>query len=211
MHATRTHPLPYLAGYDSIPCLIWQLRAADLMTKSVVSCAPTDTMDHARALMNRVQLKGTPVLTPTRALALTPTRTWSAWAGCLIWQVVEDGMLLGMLKYRDVVKAAQQGKGGQHVKAWMRREVDPCKSCKSQQFASLYGEEAPCDRDGCLIWQVVKVLAETTFAELEAAMTEGQPGRIPVVDRDGRMLGIVTRTDLLRQSELYGSMQRRVA
>ena len=34
-----------------------------------------------------------------------------------------EGRLMGMLKYRDVVKAAQAGKGSQQVKAWMRRDV----------------------------------------------------------------------------------------
>ena len=83
-----------------------------------------------------------------------------------------DGVLRGMLKFRDVVKAAQAGKGEQQVKAWMRREV-------------------------------VTVLEETPLRELEAILME-EAGRLPVVDREGMLVGLITRTDVLRHQGLYG-------
>jgi predicted transcriptional regulator len=55
-------------------------------------------MDDARAFMLRVDRKAAPV-------------------------VDGSGKLLGMLKYRDVMKAAQAGKGSQRVKSWMRRDT----------------------------------------------------------------------------------------
>eukprot|EP00966_Prymnesium_polylepis_P116572 2694141-Prymnesium_polylepis.1 len=68
------------------------------MSKSVASVQPEDTMEHAYNLMQRIQRKGVPV---TDA----------------------DGALMGTLKFRDVVKAAQTGKAQQLVKAWMRRQA----------------------------------------------------------------------------------------
>ena len=101
------------------------------------------------------------------------------------WQampVVDSlGVLLGMVKFRDVVKAAQAGKGEQAVKAWMRRDV-------------------------------VTMQADTPFDQLESALVApSAPGRLPVVDAQGTLLGLVTRTDVLRQHQYYGGMSRRVA
>ena len=112
-------------------------------------------MDHALLLMRRIEKKATPV-------------------------VDSAGVLRGMLKYRDVVKAAQAGKGTQQVKAWMRREVST-------------------------------VLEDTPFTDLEMAL-EKQTGRLPVVDGDGKLMGLVTRTDVLRHHKLYSrELDRRVA
>lgn len=54
-----------------------------------------------------------------------------------------------------------------------------------------------------MIRPVVKtVLPDTPMAELEDILMEGA-GRIPVVDDDGALVGIVTRTDVLRQHNFY--------
>ena len=68
------------------------------MTRTLHSCSPNDTMDSALELMSRLKKRAMPVL-------------------------AEDGLLLGYLKYRDPIRAAQAGKGQQHVKAWVRREL----------------------------------------------------------------------------------------
>ena len=75
-----------------------QVKASDLMTTNVYAVGPEATMDEARELMLRVQRKATPV-------------------------VDEHGQFMGMIKYRDVMKAASAEKGGERVKAWMRRGV----------------------------------------------------------------------------------------
>ena len=97
-------------------------------------------MNYAFALMRRMKKRAVPV-------------------------VGEDRRLLGFLKYRDPVKAAQTRKGQQHVKAWMRREV-------------------------------LTVDPETPFAEVEELLIEGSSGRLHVVDDDGRLLGLISRTDM---------------
>lgn len=112
-------------------------------------------MDHVLVLMNRMRKRAVPVLG-------------------------DDGELLGFLKYRDPVKAAQSNKGSQHAKAWMRKEL-------------------------------LTVPPETPFTELEALLLSGSTGRLHVVDDDGRLLGIVSRTDMLRHHQHYKKMTRRVA
>ena len=54
--------------------------------------------------------------------------------------------------------------------------------------------------------EVTTVHRDTPLAEIEAALIDGQTGRLPVVDHDGVLLGLVTRTDVLRQHKLYGEV-----
>ena len=132
-----------------------QVCASDVMSKSIASVLPEDTMGHALELMRRIERKGAPV-------------------------VDSNGLLMGMLKYRDVMKADQTGKADQLVKAWMRR-------------------------------QVPTVPPDMRFDELEEFLIERSIGRLPVVDEAGCLLGLVTRTDVLRQHNLYSEIERDTA
>ncbi len=124
-----------------------QVTAADLMTTRIFALGPNATMEEARERMLEVQRKAIPV-------------------------VDDNGALMGMLKYRDVMKAAQANKGGERVKAWMRRNV-------------------------------ITVPADTTLEELETLMLEQSIGRLPVISEHNVLVGLVTRTDVLRQHGLY--------
>jgi len=56
---------------------------------------------------------------------------------------------------------------------------------------------------GMLRPSVKTVLPDTNLADLEHLLVNEGIGRIPVVDDDGILVGIVTRTDVLRQHKLY--------
>ena len=129
-----------------------QVRASDLMTKSIIACKPTDSMDDTLALMNKMRKRAVPVCS-------------------------DDGemKLLGFIKYRDPIKAAQSGKGHQNVKAWMRKEY-------------------------------MTVEPDTPFTEMEELLLEGSTGRLHVVDDDGRLIGLVSRTDVLRHYDHYKTL-----
>jgi tRNA nucleotidyltransferase (CCA-adding enzyme) len=92
--------------------------------------------------------------------------------------VDQDQKLLGVLKYLDVVKAVQAGKQKQLCKAWMRREAATTSTVKP----------------------------DTTLAGIEAALV--QNGRLNVVAENGTLLGLVTRTDVLRQHQMYSDMDK---
>lgn len=140
--------------FDQIPR---QVTAGDFMTKNVSACSLEDTMADAMDLMVRISKKSIPVLD-------------------------DQARLVGMLKYRQVVKAAQKKKGSDLVKSWMARNIH-------------------------------SISKNTTLAEIERALIDGQlgiardQGRLPVVDENLTLLGIVTRTDVKRQ--MYGNMLRR--
>ena len=56
---------------------------------------------------------------------------------------------------------------------------------------------------GVMRTQVTTVSRDTPLARLEEILVT-TVGRVPVVEDDGRLLGIVTRTDLLRLRNYYG-------
>ena len=88
-----------------------QVTAEDVMTTTVSTVELDDTMEDALALMERIKKKGLPV-------------------------VDADGNFKGAIKYKDAVKAVQQGKESQRVKAWARREaLTVCRAARSPAVA----------------------------------------------------------------------------
>jgi len=61
---------------------------------------------------------------------------------------------------------------------------------------------------GVMRTQVTTVSRDTPLARLEEILVT-TVGRVPVVEDDGRLLGIVTRTDLLRLRNYYGGSLER--
>jgi tRNA nucleotidyltransferase (CCA-adding enzyme) len=61
---------------------------------------------------------------------------------------------------------------------------------------------------GMLRSTVTTILPDAPLAELEELLVEKGVGRIPVVDEEGILVGLVTRTDVLRQRNLYATTFR---
>ena len=59
--------------------------------------------------------------------------------------------------------------------------------------------------------ELITVSLDTTFTAMERLLLEGDTGRLHVVDDEGRLVGLVSRTDLLRHFKHYTRMDRRVA
>jgi CBS domain-containing protein len=51
--------------------------------------------------------------------------------------------------------------------------------------------------------EVVTVSGATPLDDLERVMESEGAGRLPVVSDEGKLLGLVTRTDVLRERKLY--------
>jgi tRNA nucleotidyltransferase (CCA-adding enzyme) len=56
---------------------------------------------------------------------------------------------------------------------------------------------------GIMRSNVTTILPDTPLADLEELLVEKGVGRLPVVDDEGALVGLVTRTDVLRQHNLY--------
>ena len=93
--------------------------------------------------------------------------------------VDDEGTFLGVLKFNAVAKAVKANKQAQQVKAWMRRK----------------GEKG-----------VTTCEPATPLDDLESVMEKEGAGRLPVVSAEGKLLGLVTRTDVLRERKLYATV-----
>jgi CBS domain-containing protein len=89
--------------------------------------------------------------------------------------VVDNGQLRGIVTDRDlVVRAMAEGMDG------------------SAPVAS------------CATWNIVCARADSTIAEAMEVMADSQIGRLPVVDADNRVIGIVTLSSLALRSARQG-------
>ena len=50
------------------------------------------------------------------------------------------------------------------------------------------------------------VVPDTPFTEMEELLLEGATGRLHGVDDDGRLIGLVSRTDVLRHYDHYKTL-----
>jgi len=93
--------------------------------------------------------------------------------------IIDDsngGKYKSSLKLSDIVKAVQAGRSGDKVKGMIRTQG------------------------------VKTVLPDTDLSELERLLIHEGVGRIPVIDDEGVLLGIITRTDVLRQHHFYDDL-----
>ena len=51
--------------------------------------------------------------------------------------------------------------------------------------------------------ELLRIDEATPFTEVEALLVGGSTGRVHVVDQEGRLIGLVSRTDMLRHYQLY--------
>lgn len=123
---------------------------ADVMTDSLVTVRPTDSLVEAAALMVDNQIRHLPVM--------------------------ENGALVGMLSDRDIRNLAG----------------DPVR------FIEARGDDAHdlSVRDA-MTRTVTTISPDGSIAELAETLADENIGGVPVVDRDGRLVGIVSYVDVL--------------
>lgn len=92
--------------------------------------------------------------------------------------VVRDGTLVGLVTHRDLLSASVS----------VFAEVPAHE--EHQLFARIPVRE--------LMHDAVTVTADTPVREAGTILLDNKYGCLPVVDRDGRLLGIVTEADYLR-------------
>ena len=204
-----------------------QKTATELMTKTVFCVAPDDSMEEACPTDAHASCTCTCTCACTRACFVhlhthTHTHTTHAVQARLKMLRVNkkstpvvdaDGKFAGTLKYNAVVKAVKAGKAAQMVKAWMRREgvtVAPDTPFDGVQPRLVL----PCTYYVLKVYSLSTHRLLTMCTDLERVMESEGAGRLPVVSDDGILLGLVTRTDVLRERKLYASVggtgQRRV-
>ncbi len=120
---------------------------------------------HAMPPQRAGDIMSAPVASIDAALTMREAHDWFVRLGYSTLPVIRDGMLVGMLRRRDVDKALQHD---------MR--------------------DAPIE--GYWSTPQITALTDTSTMELQRALISGGVDRVPIIDH-GRLVGIVTRSDLL--------------
>jgi nanoRNase/pAp phosphatase (c-di-AMP/oligoRNAs hydrolase) len=159
-----------------------QPTVGDFMTAPVLSVQPDMTVQQVEDLFTRYDVRALPV-------------------------VDENHDVIGLVSYQLVAAAKQR--------LWNKEQ----KRLRRERAAQEEGIELPHDEriqaerkkgttvKGWMLQHVRTVEASKTMAEVESILLENDVGCIPVVaDGTKKLVGMVTRTDLLRQHRYYPSL-----
>ena len=127
------------AQFGKMHELLYELKVEQIMTKSLITVAPEDSMHTVKELLRTFRISGTPV--------------------------VEGDRLVGIVSVEDVIKALEGGR----VEASVG-------SCMTTDLVTVHS--------GNVVVEAVKKFARYKF------------GRLPVVDGEGRLVGILTPGDI---------------
>lgn len=97
-----------------------------------------------------------------------------------------DGRVLGVISEADVVSGETGGTGGHGMIARARAVADP----EALAIPRTAGE--------AMSSPAVTILADETVMEAAHRIAERDVNRLPVVDEDGRLVGIIARADVVR-------------
>ena len=141
------------------------MKAADIMTREVVTVAPeTNVAEIARLMLER-HVSGVPV--------------------------VEDGAPVGIVSEGDLLRRPESGTAPHHS-PWL--ELFVSRDSLAAEYVQTHGR---CARD-VMTSGVITVGEATPIAEIAELLESRHIKRVPVVDEDGRLVGIVSRANLLQ-------------
>lgn len=154
----------YLLAYQHAETRLYNsLRAAEIMTRQVITVLPATPLAEAAARMAKHHITGLPV-------------------------VHEDGTVAGILSEQDFFR--NMGDGSQ----------TSCMALIADSLASG-GCPALCIRGTTageiMTTPVITVTESTSLPEIGTLMREKGINRVPVTDNKNRLLGILTRSDLM--------------
>lgn len=141
------------------------MKAADVMTKDVITVRPEAPVREIAALMTEKRISGVPV-------------------------VGADGRLIGILSETDLLHRAETGTERQR-KWWLGMFQDA--DSMARAYAKAHGLKA----GDIMTTTIVTVGANTELHEVADLLEKRKLKRVPVVE-DGRLVGMITRGDLVR-------------
>ena len=140
------------------------MNAADIMTRKVLTVAPSESIRVAGTLMLENRIGGLPV-------------------------VDEQGKVVGMLTEGDLLKRCETGTEPT-VSAWRALWLG------RQRLAGRYVHAHGRLVEEVMTREVIAVSEPTSLAEVVALMESRRIRRLPVL-KDGRLVGIISRADLM--------------
>ena len=141
------------------------MNAADIMTRTVVSIAPTASIIDAMRLMTGQHLSGLPVMDA-------------------------DGRLVGIITEGDLLRRVEMGteRAQSGWRAFLRGPA-----LQAQDYVHSHGRRV----EDVMTRDVLTVTGAAQLTDVVGLMETRHIKRLPVV-ADGRLLGVISRADLLR-------------
>ncbi|MCG7401793.1 MULTISPECIES: CBS domain-containing protein [Caballeronia] len=142
------------------------MRAADIMTTSIVSASPDMSVRQAAGTMVFAGISGMPVID-------------------------EEGNLLGIVTEGDLMHRAEIGTGVKQ-RAWWLELV-----ASTRELASQYVKEHARKVSDVMTTDVATVSETCPVADIAELLERKRIKRVPVL-RDGKVVGVVSRANLIR-------------
>ncbi|KDR24734.1 histidine kinase [Caballeronia zhejiangensis] len=142
------------------------MRAADIMTTSIVSASPDMSVRQAAGTMVFAGISGMPVID-------------------------EEGKLLGIVTEGDLMHRAEIGTGVKQ-RAWWLELV-----ASTRELASQYVKEHARKVSDVMTTDVATVSETCPVADIAELLERKRIKRVPVL-RDGKVVGVVSRANLIR-------------
>ena len=148
-----------------------ETKVSEIMTKQVISVSPETTLDKATELMTENDISGLPVED-------------------------ENNKLVGIITERDIIKFSSST----HViplistSGWISPHTDVTNIASFRQGVELLTNTKV---NNVMNSNVKYVKEDTPINEVAKIMEKNRINRIPIVDNDKKLCGIITRQDLV--------------
>ena len=144
------------------------MKAKDIMTKDVVTVTPGATVKEVAKLLTDENISGAPVM--------------------------EDGELVGIVSEGDVI--AQDKKLHFPNYIYFLDSIFYLDSLK--EFEQDLKKRVAVKVKDLMTEEVITVAPDTEIEKVATILTEEDINRVPVIDEDGQLVGIITRADIVR-------------
>ncbi|WP_094228873.1 CBS domain-containing protein [Methanolobus psychrotolerans] len=149
------------------------MKVKDVMNPEVVTCAPADTIRAVAQLLKQNSISGLPV--------------------------VDEGEVVGIVSEGDILKLL---KVPEHTGLWLPSpfeviEVPIRELLNWEETKNMLEDVGSKSITEIMKKHVYTVSPEDSIQEASAVITRHKINRLPVVDEDGQLVGIVTRGDII--------------
>ena len=146
------------------------MRAADVMTTPVVTVGPSAPVHEVAALFSEKGISGVPVVDP-------------------------EGRVLGVVSEGDLLHRAEIGteRTARRRRSWWLELMQPDREVAFRDYVKAHGRSV----EDVMTRKVISVTEDTELADVATLLETKGIKRVPVI-RDGKLVGILSRSNLVR-------------
>lgn len=147
-----------------------KITAEDIMTREVITVSPDDDVQTAANLLLEHHISGLPVID-------------------------DDGKVVGVISEADLIIRDKEFKGPSYINF-----LDGIIYLENpQRFQQQLKKMTEQKVQGLMTKRVLTIEPDTPVEKIVTIITDKKVNRVPVVSPDGKLMGIVTRHDILKR------------